>query len=224
MNISVECKSRLEGSKPRALRREGLIPAALYGHDGANSISLTIPAKQAQMLLREAAVNNTLIDLKVPDISWKGKALIREVQAHPWKRTLNHVSFFTVSADQQVVIVVPIVVVGQDAATEEGGVVDQIMTELNISCAADSIPESIEIDVSSFEVGSTMHVGEIVLPPGSEVLDDLERTVISVVVPTVPTATEQTDEAATEEAGTETEASAEAGTETEASAEEASEG
>ena len=205
MNISVECKSRPEGTKPKALRREGLIPAALYGHDGANSISLTIPAKQAQMLLREAAVNNTLIDLKVPDISWKGKALIREVQAHPWKRTLNHVSFFTVAADQQVVIVVPIVVVGQDAATEEGGVVEQIMTELNISCAADSIPESIEIDVSSFEVGSTMHVGEIVLPPGAEVLDDLERTVISVVVPTVPTATE----AASEEAAPETEAASE---------------
>ena len=212
MNISVECKSRPEGSKPKALRREGLIPAALYGHDGANSISLTIPAKQAQMLLREAAVNNTLIDLKVPDISWKGKALIREVQAHPWKRTLNHVSFFTVSADQQVVIVVPIVVVGQDAATEEGGIVEQIMTELNISCAADSIPESIEIDVSSFEVGSTMHVGEIVLPPGAEVLDDRERTVISVVVPTVPTATEETAEAAaeTEAASEETAAESEA--------------
>ena len=213
MNISVECKSRPEGTKPKALRREGLIPAALYGHDGANSISLTIPAKQAQMLLREAAVNNTLIDLKVPDISWKGKALIREVQAHPWKRTLNHVSFFTVSADQQVVIVVPIVVVGQDAATEEGGVVEQIMTELSISCAADSIPESIEIDVSSFEVGSTMHVGEIVLPPGSEVLDDLERTVISVVVPTVPTATEETAEAATGEAAPETEAATDEATE-----------
>ena len=77
MNISVECKSRPEGTKPRALRREGLIPAALYGHDGANSISLTIPAKQAQMLLREAAVNNTLIDLKVPseEIMLAGSAL-----------------------------------------------------------------------------------------------------------------------------------------------------
>ena len=221
MNISAECKSRPEGTKPRALRREGLIPATLYGHDGANSISLTIPAKEAQLLLREAAVNNTLIDLKVPDISWKGKALIREVQAHPWKRTLNHLSFFTVSADQQVQIVVPIVVVGQDAATEEGGVVDQIMTELNISCAADSIPESIEIDVSSFEVGSTMHVGEIVLPKGAEVLDDPERTAISVVLPAMPTATEESD---TLEAAPEAEAAEAAGdSATEATGESATE-
>ena len=202
MNISVECKSRPEGSKPRALRREGLIPAALYGHDGANSISLTIPAKEAQMLLRDAAVNNTLIDLKVPDISWQGKALIREVQAHPWKRTLNHLSFFTVSADQKVEIVVPLVLVGKAAGAKEGGIVEQIMTELNISCAADSIPESIEIDVSSFEIGGILHVGEIVLPEGVSVLDDPERTVISIVLPAKPVE-------ATEAVGEETVATAE---------------
>jgi large subunit ribosomal protein L25 len=190
MNISVECQSRPEGSKPRALRREGLIPAALYGHDGAKSISLTIPAKEAQLLLREAAINNTLIDLNVPDISWKGKALIREVQAHPWKRTLNHLSFFTVSAKQQVEIVVPIVLTGKAAGTKEGGIVDQIMTELKIICAADSIPESIEIDVTNFEIGSMLQVGEIVLPEGAEVLDDPERTAISVVLPAKPVETE----------------------------------
>lgn len=190
MNISVECQSRPEGSKPRALRREGLIPAALYGHDGAKSISLTIPAKEAQLLLREAAINNTLIDLNVPDISWKGKALIREVQAHPWKRTLNHLSFFTVSAKQQVEIVVPLVLIGKAAGTKEGGIVDQIMTELKIICAADSIPESIEIDVTNFEIGSMLQVGEIVLPEGAEVLDDPERTAISVVLPAKPVETE----------------------------------
>jgi large subunit ribosomal protein L25 len=167
MNISVECQSRPEGSKPRALRREGLIPAALYGHDGANSISLTIPAKEAQILLRDAAINNTLIDLNVPDISWKGKALIREVQAHPWKRTLHHLSFFTVSAKQQVEIVVPIVLTGKAAGTKEGGIVDQIMTELKIICAADSIPESIQIDVTNFEIGTILNVGDIVLPGGA---------------------------------------------------------
>lgn len=194
MNISVECKSRPEGSKPKALRREGLIPAALYGHDGANSMSLVIPVKEAQTLLKNAAVNNTLVDLKVPDASWKGKALIREVQAHPWKKTLHHLSFFTVSADQQVQIVVPIILVGEAAGTKEGGIVEQIMTELNISCSADSIPESIEIDVSNFEVGSLLHVNEIVLPEGvDEVLDDLERTVVTVVVPTIPTVTEETE-------------------------------
>ena len=200
MNISVECQSRPEGTKPKALRREGLIPAALYGHDGDKSISLTIPAKQAQTLLRNAAINNTLIDLKVPDISWSGKALIREVQAHPWKRTLNHISFFTVSAKQKVEIVVPVVLTGNAAGTKEGGIVEQIMTELQISCSAGNIPESIEIDVTNFNIGDILHVGEIILPEGATVLDDPERTAISVVLPAKPTASEEAEEAAAEEA------------------------
>ncbi len=186
MNITVECQTRPEGSKPRALRREGLIPAALYGHDGANSVSLTLPAKEAQMLLRKAAINNTLIDIKVPDMSWEGKALIREVQAHPWKRTLSHVSFFTVSAKQTVEIVVPVILTGNAIGTKEGGIVEQIMTELQISCFAGNIPESIEIDVTNFDIGSILHVGEIVLPEGATVLDDPERTAISVVLPAKP--------------------------------------
>jgi large subunit ribosomal protein L25 len=194
MNITVECKTRPEGSKPKALRREGLIPAAMYGHDGANSISLTIPAKEAQMLLRDAAINNTLIDLKIPDISWQGKALIREVQAHPWKRTLNHLSFFTVSAKQQIEIVVPVVIVGKAAGVKEGGIVEQIMTELNISCAADNIPESIEINVTDFVIGSILHVGEVVLPEGITALDDPDRAVVSVVAPAKSSDTEVTEE------------------------------
>jgi len=198
MNITVECKTRPEGSKPRALRREGLIPAALYGHDGANSLSLTIPAKEAQMLLRQAAINNTLIDLTIPDQSWKGKALIREVQSHPWKRTLNHVSFFTVSAKQTVEIVVPVILTGNAAGTKEGGIVEQIMTELNISCFAGNIPESIEIDVTDFEIGSILHVGEILLPEGATVLDDPERTAISVVLPAKPVGDDDVEEEQTE--------------------------
>ena len=206
MKISVECKTRPAGSKPRALRREGLIPAALYGHKGAESLSLTIPVKEAQTLLKQAAVNNTLINLNVSDISWQGKALIREVQAHPWKKTLQHLSFFTVAADQTVEIVVPIVVTGEAIGTKQGGVVEQILTELQISCSADNIPESIEIDVSNFEIGSRLHVGEVVLPEGVTVLDDPERTVISVVTPAkMPEETEAAQEETTETTTAETE-------------------
>ena len=97
MSVSIECKKRPEGSKPKALRREGLIPASLYGHNGAESISLIVNLKDAQILLKKASVNETLVDVNIPDMSWNGKALIREVQAHPWKRNLYHLSFFYVA-------------------------------------------------------------------------------------------------------------------------------
>ena len=183
MSISVKCKTRPEDSKPRALRREGLLPVALYGHDGAKSVSLTMPAKEAQVLLRNAAINNTLVDLEVPEMSWSGKALIREVQAHPWKRTLYHLSFFSVSADQKVNIVVPIEITGEAIGVKEGGILEQNLTELNISCASSDIPESIEINVSNFVLGTNLSVGEVVLPDGVTALDDGEQTVFSIVAP-----------------------------------------
>lgn len=94
MSVSIECQKRPEKSNPRALRRAGLIPATLYGHNGAESISLTVDHKAATTLLRYAKVNETLVEVTIPDLSWQGKALIREIQAHPWKRNLYHLSFF----------------------------------------------------------------------------------------------------------------------------------
>ena len=197
MTITVECKTRPEGSKPKALRREGLIPAALYGHDGANSISLTMPAKAAQTLLKNAAVNNTAVDLSIPEIDWAGQAIIREVQAHPWKRTIYHLSFFYIPAGQFINLVVPIEIVGEFAGAKEGGILEQNITELNINCTPKNIPESIVIDVSSFEIGSNLSVGEIVVPEGVEVLDDPEQTVFSIGTPTLPQ-TEETEDTVTE--------------------------
>ena len=97
MSATIECQKRPEGIKPNALRRQGLIPAALYGHDGAESISLTVSEKAASTLLKNASVNKTVVEVSIPELSWQGKALIREVQAHPWKKTLFHLSFFYVS-------------------------------------------------------------------------------------------------------------------------------
>ncbi len=97
MSLTIECQTRPEDRKPNALRREGFIPAALYGHDGANSVSLAVNAKEAVTLLRNAKVNETVIEVKIPDLPWTGNALIREVQSHPWKRTVLHLSFFHVA-------------------------------------------------------------------------------------------------------------------------------
>ncbi|MDJ0631667.1 MAG: 50S ribosomal protein L25/general stress protein Ctc [Xenococcaceae cyanobacterium MO_188.B29] len=183
MSITVECQKRPEGSKPRALRRQGLIPAALYGHNGAESVSLTMDTKDAQILLRNAAINNTLVDLKIPDISWSGKAIIREVQAHPWKRNLLHLSFFSVSAGETLELVVPVNIVGEAAGVKEGGVLEQVLTEFNISCIPSNIPESIDIDVSNFALGTNLTVGEVILPEGVTVIEDPERVVFSIVAP-----------------------------------------
>lgn len=182
MELTVECQKRAEGSKPRALRREGLIPANLYGHKGAESISLTVKAKTLETLLKKASVNNTVIDVSVPDLSWRGKTLLREVQVHPAKRTPYHVSFFAIASQDSVDVEVPIQFVGDAPGVKlEGGVLDPVLTQLEVRCSPNSIPDAIEVDVSHLHVKDTLYVNQLVLPAGITVLGDAERTVASIV-------------------------------------------
>ncbi|MCU0551081.1 MAG: 50S ribosomal protein L25 [Leptolyngbya sp. Prado105] len=94
MPFSIEAQKRPEGSKPNALRRDGKIPATLYGHNGAESIQLVVDAKLAGFLVRDAAPNRSVVEVNIPELSWNGKTVMREVQTHPWKGSLYHISFF----------------------------------------------------------------------------------------------------------------------------------
>ncbi|MCX7592865.1 MAG: 50S ribosomal protein L25 [Fischerella sp.] len=94
MELKIECQKRPEGSKPNALRRSGLIPANLYGHNANESVSLVIDAKTVEQLLKKARVNKTKVELNVKDMNWCGTTVIREVQVHPAKGTPYHLSFF----------------------------------------------------------------------------------------------------------------------------------
>jgi large subunit ribosomal protein L25 len=94
MAITLESKTRPEGSKPRALRRSGLIPANLYGHKGIESIALVLDAKVVERLLKQVTPNKTEIELSIPELEWTGTTVIRELQIHPAKGTPYHLSFF----------------------------------------------------------------------------------------------------------------------------------
>lgn len=180
MEVTVECQKRAEGINPRALRRSGLIPAVLYGHKGTESVSLTVQAKTAETLLKKATVNNTLVQVNIPDISWSGKALLREVQTHPWKPLLYHLSFFSVAAQDSLEVTVPLHFVGQAVGIKSGGILDPVITELQVQCAPGDIPESIDVDVSNLEIGNSLHISDIVLPPGIVPLLEPETTVVTV--------------------------------------------
>lgn len=186
MELTVECQKRAEGTKPRALRREGLIPANLYGHQGAESISLTVKAKTLETLLKKASVNNTVIDVSIPDLSWRGKTLLREVQVHPAKRWPYHVSFFAIASQDSLDVEVPIQIVGEAPGVKiEGGVLDQVLAQLEVRCAPDRIPDAIEVDISNLHLKDILYVNQLVLPAGITALGEPERAVVSILASTV---------------------------------------
>ena len=196
MEIAVECQKRAEGSKPNALRRSGLIPAVLYGHNGSESVSLTIPAKTVETLLKQRVVNNVLIDLDIPEISWKGKTLLREVQRHPWKGFPYHLSFFAVGSQDSLEVELSLHFVGESVGVKMGGgILDTVMMQLAVKCKPDSIPDAIEVDISNLNVGDALHIHELVLPPGVVAVGEPNQVVVSVLASQAD-AEEESEEAA----------------------------
>lgn len=186
MDITIECLKRPEGSKPNALRRSGLIPGNLYGHKGTESISVTIDAKVVERLLKKGAVNNTLIDLKITDIPWQGKTLLREVQVNPAKGNPYHLSFFAVAGHGPTTVEVPLRFVGEAAGVKlEGGLLDTVFNQLQVSCDPENIPEAIEVDVSNLKVGDSLLIHELILPPGVTVLNDADQIAVSILPPQI---------------------------------------
>ncbi|MBD2041950.1 50S ribosomal protein L25/general stress protein Ctc [Microcoleus sp. FACHB-672] len=197
MELTLEGQKRVEGSKPNALRREGLIPAVVYGHNGSESIAFTIKAKRVEHLLRDAAVNNTLIELNIPEVPWNGKALLREVQTHPWKNYPYHLSFFAVSAQESLEVELALNFVGEPVGVKlEGGILDPVLTQLVVKCKPESIPESLDIDVSELHVGDALHVDQLSLPDGVVAVGEPGRVVVSVLLPKGDAVDDEADAAA----------------------------
>lgn len=196
MELSIQCSQREANANPRALRREGQLPAVLYGHNGSESISLTVNGREAEKLVRSASINNTLITVDIPDLPWKGQALLREVQAHPWKQELYHLSFFSVASQDSVEVVVPVNYTGvAKGVKEDGATLDVIVSELAIRCAPDAIPEVLDIDVSALEVGNNLHISDLKLPAGVEVVTDTDKTLVTVFARRAAAESETTEDA-----------------------------
>ncbi len=182
MELTIECQKRQEGTKPRALRRSGVIPANLYGHNGTESIALTLDAKVVERLLKKGSVSNTLIDLNITDIPWRGKTLLREVQIHPAKRTPYHLSFFAVAGHGDTDVEVPVHFIGEPIGVKQnGGILDTVITALQVRCAPENIPSMIEVDVSHLDVGDSIHIEDLKLPEGVKTAVEPGQMVASVL-------------------------------------------
>ncbi|WP_299486527.1 50S ribosomal protein L25/general stress protein Ctc [Acaryochloris sp. IP29b_bin.137] len=184
MDFTVECEPRNRDINPRQLRRTGQIPVVLYGHKKAESVSLSLPTVVAERMLAAVEVNNTLVEVKVPELSLKCVSLLRDVQTHPWKGELYHLSFFAISGQDNVTITAPLNLVGEPVGVKnENGSLDVVLTSLELQCDPQNIPESIEVDISSLKVGDAIHVKELKLPKGVVSEGEEDRVVASVLPP-----------------------------------------
>ena len=165
----------------RSLRSAGKIPGVVYGH-AREPQPLTLDTREFEKLLSHIAAESTVIELSLDGHTTK--TLIREIQRHPFKRQILHVDFQELVAGEKVQVNIPIVLLGvPEGVRASGGVMDQTLRELSIRVDPSAIPDHIEVDVTGVQIGHSIHVSELTLPEGVEVLNDSEAPVCVVAAP-----------------------------------------
>ena len=167
----------------RKLRADGQIPAVIYGHNREPQ-SLAVSSRDLERLLDHISAASTVIDLDLGGTT--SRTLIREIQRHPFKRQILHVDFQELVAGETVTVEVPLVIVGiAEGVRVGGGVLDQVLREVEIECDPGSIPNHIDVDVTNLTIGHSIHVGDLTLPAGVTMLTDEEQTIAVCSAPRV---------------------------------------
>ena len=196
-NATLKATLRSETGKgaARRIRREGRIPAVVYGR-GEDTRPLTLDAHEFEMLVKEHSLDTTLIELDIEGEK-KGdrvRTLVVEVQSHPFRPEVLHVDFQQIHAGERVTVEVPIRLEGTPEGVREGGVLQQIMHVVELECPVETIPESFTLDVSGLDIGDSLHISDIPVPEGVEFLVDPVRTVSTVAAPTILELPEEEEE------------------------------
>ena len=184
-NVTLSAEKREGTGKgvARKLRQAGKIPAVVYGRE-MDAIHIALDAHDAELLFRSIPVDNTIIELKVEGTKEPHQTLVREIQTHPFKGNLVHVDFLRIQAGVKVEVNVPVHLVGTPIGVkDDGGVLDQTVHDLPVACIPSAIPESFEVDVSHLELNDVLHVSDLEIGEGVEVLLPPERTICSVSMP-----------------------------------------
>src|SRR5665213_2630840 len=165
----------------RSLRREGQIPAIIYGH-ARESQSLAVSARDLEKLLSHISAANSVVELAVEGTT--SRALIREIQRHPFKRAILHVDFQELVAGEKMTVRVPLRLIGTPVGVRlGGGIIDHTLRELTISVDPAQMPSQIEVDITDLELGQSIHVSGVKVPAGVTVLDEPGAAVVVIATP-----------------------------------------
>ena len=152
----------------RRLRRSGKVPGILYGANKGTQV-IELDHKAIMLHLRHEAFHASILTMNID--GEKQNVLLRDIQMHPWKREVLHIDFQRVDAKEKIHMRVPLHFINAELAPGVkmgGGVVNHVMSELEVSCFPADLPEFVEVDVAELELGSSVHLSDLNLPGGVE--------------------------------------------------------
>jgi large subunit ribosomal protein L25 len=177
-------RNRVGKSIARKIRKEGAIPAILYGRE-IKSIPLTVNPIDLKKALSTEAGENTLLELHIRGDGEEITkiALLRDVQYDYLKSQPVHFDFQEVLLKELITVKVPIRIIGKAQGIQEGGILEEILREIEVECLPTAIPNIIDVDVSQLGIGDSIHISDLVLPEGITVLQEPDQTIVTILSP-----------------------------------------
>ena len=211
ISFTAEKRERAGKGVACALRREGLVPAVIYG-DNKEPEGVSLSRKDFTKLYNTGRLMSTLLDIEVD--GKKTRVLTRDLQLHPVRDDIMHADFLRLSKGTKIAVEVQVIFLNEDTCPglKTGGVLNVVRYTVELNCPADSIPDSIEVDLASVNMGDSVHISDITLPDGVvPVISDRDFTIATIAVPAggagddSETDGEEGDEATSEDAAAEDE-------------------
>ena len=192
-NLKAIVREGIGSSESRRLRKDGNIPAVIYGM-GMDPLSVSVNAREFRNALKTEAGTNVIINLEVGSDNYT--ALAREIQKHPYRDEYLHIDLIQIDLTQTVEADVQIEFVGIPVGVkEEGGLVQTINSSISISALPTNIPTSIELDISALNVGDNLTATDVNLPEGVELAsEDDESLLVTITLPRAAVEEEDSDE------------------------------
>ena len=183
LNLPAETRERAGKGASRALRREGRVPAVVYGGN-EEPLSIHVEGKLLIKQLSTGHFLNSIVEIEVG--GKKLRTLPKDVAFHPVSDRPLHADFLRLSKDSTVHVNVPVLFINEEDSPglKRGGVLNIVRHELELICDADKMPEDIQIDVTGLDIGDSIHISSVTLPKGStSSITDRDFTIATIIAP-----------------------------------------
>jgi len=163
-SLKAESRARTGSGVLKQMRREGWVPSVVYGGKGENK-NVKVPTKLFTDMVRESASANFLVDLELEG-GEKQLAFVQDMQKNALSGAIVHADFLAVDDSTEITAMIPITLAGEPAGVKLGGLLEQLLHSIEITCLPKNLPETISVNVEELNVGDMLHINEITLPEG----------------------------------------------------------
>lgn len=180
LSLKAEARTEIGKNSVGRLRRQGFIPAVLYGKT-RDPLAIKVNALE----LAQKLTSNAIIDLTIAHAEQEEKAVVilKDLQRSVIKKDLIHADFHEISLKDRMIVSVTIELTGTPAGLTEGGVISQLLREVEVECLPTDIPNLLTLDISELNIGDSLEVGQIELPEGVDFITPADETVVALIRP-----------------------------------------